>query len=371
MTTPTLSKKFLSKILRKQLEIYNTEHPNDAMSYEILFERARYFQIKHPVRYACLGYAFDKDIDKKLLDRIRISYKKKESNIHKKDPIQDPLNQAPTLFMPPDSDSDDFNDFSMYMNGDYSFEYELPEYDPQKEDNELDILYPDKFIVKDPNSLYYTLARVTHMDEQTLLEAFYAGEGLSIIEYDMQYIRDVLDYYLQKSNLTQKILSQEIHKKKFKKSNIGNMFQPDAIITFAQFTEITPFLNIPEHVLDACRYRLAQFHDAFATDSGYQTGQEDLYESLAEIGIYDDQIYLYKLFTYLGFSFQDYPIMPTKTGDIASYMSPEHVLSITTPTGIKSSITVDNYLNIIDKISDYAKELLENECTHANNNTQK
>ena len=252
--------------------------------------------------------------------------------------------KSTSLFLSPD-DIDDVSTTLNYMNGDYYFEYEFPEYDPQEKANDLDLLYPDKFIVQDANQLYYNLARVVHMDER--------------------------DYYLQKAELSHRKLTDKIDKKKFKKSNIGNIFKPDANITFKQFTEIASVLNIPEHIQDACKYRLAQFHDAFATESGYKTGQEDLYEDLAEIGIYDDQIYLYKLFTYLGFSFPDYPIMPAKNAAVTSDMSAERKLSVFTPDGTEATISVDNYLDIIDKISLYSKELLEKECSHTNNNPKK
>lgn len=372
MSSPMLSKKALSKILTKQLEIYNAEHPDDIMSHDILFERIAFFRLKHPIRYSCLGYAFDNEIDERLITRIDKAYRAREAKAHYKDPTYDPMidEKSTSLFLSPD-DIDDVSTTLNYMNGDYYFEYEFPEYDPQEKANDLDLLYPDKFIVQDANQLYYNLARVVHMDERTLIETFYAGEGLSIIEYDMQYIRDVLDYYLQKAELSHRKLTDKIDKKKFKKSNIGNIFKPDANITFKQFTEIASVLNIPEHIQDACKYRLAQFHDAFATESGYKTGQEDLYEDLAEIGIYDDQIYLYKLFTYLGFSFPDYPIMPAKNADVTSYMSAERKLSVVTPDGTEATISVDNYLDIIDKISLYSKELLEKECSHTNNNPKK
>mgnify|MGYP004646458969 CR=1 FL=1 len=369
MSSPILSKKALSKILKNQLEIYNAEHPDDIMSYVILFDRITSFRFKHPIRYSCLGYAFDNEIDEKLITRIDKAYRARKAKAHYKHDSM--INKESTsLYLFPD-DIDDFNAISNYLNGDYYFEYEFPEYDPQKENNNLDLLYPDKFIVQDANQLYYNLARVVHMDERTLIETFYAGEGLSIIEYDMQYIRDVLDYYLQKAELSQRELTNKIKKKNFGKSNIGNIFKPNACITFNQFTEIASALNIPKHILDACKYRLAQFHDAFATKSVYKIGQEDLYEDLADIGIYDDQIYLYKLFTSLGFSFPDYPIMPSKNADIISYMSADRKLSVVTPDGTKSTISIDNYLDIIDKISLYSKELLEKECSHANNNSQK
>ena len=70
MSTPLLSKKALSKILRNQLDIYNNSHPTDTLNYDRLFYREKYFQQKHSIRYTCLSYAFNDKIEQTVLDRI-------------------------------------------------------------------------------------------------------------------------------------------------------------------------------------------------------------------------------------------------------------------------------------------------------------
>ena len=41
MSLPIIPKQSLSKMLRDQLEIYNKEHPDDLMDYDILFLREK------------------------------------------------------------------------------------------------------------------------------------------------------------------------------------------------------------------------------------------------------------------------------------------------------------------------------------------
>lgn len=390
MSTPLLSKKALSKILRNQLDIYNNSHPTDTLNYDRLFYREKYFQQKHSIRYTCLSYAFNDKIEQTVLDRIDKSFdesftRKQKKCLHDFDEInkgnsidgsqktnskyiskedffalkyiEDPLDCA-------DDNYTAYSDIELYMNGDYYFENEFPQ-----SEMEHDV---DNLIVFNPNALFYNLARILHADEALIMMAFYDGEGLDLNYYLKQYVKDVLDYYFEKSKpLTYTQLENKISRNGFKSSNIGNILDPDKEITFEQFATIAPFLNIPERLTTACKYRLAQYKNLFAYNAGYEAGCEDFYDASAERGLFKNTIYLYKLFKYIGFSFPDYSNIPENFSDIISYINTESPLSIITPNGTKSIISVGNYLNIVDKISRYAKELLEKECIDSNNTYQK
>lgn len=203
------------------------------------------------------------------------------------------------------------------------------------------------------------------MDESKIILAFFNGEGLDIEYYNNQYVNDIVDYYFEKSELTLKELSDPIKKPGFKISNIANIINPRKNITFDQFETIAPHLNIPKDLTNTCKHLLAQSQNPLAYKTGYEHGCEDFYDDLAERGIFEDKLYLFKLFEYLGFSFPEQPDMLEKFSVISSYLSTNSI-SVITPKGTKGNIRIDKYFQIVEEISDYAAYLLEKECSRSN-----
>lgn len=368
MPLPIIPKQSLSKMLRDQLKIYNKEHPDDLLDYDTLFYREKEFQLKHRTRYSCLSHAFNDKFEQTLLDKIEKSFNAAFTRKQKKDerehPTCDNEEHLQTYADPLDCAAENFvmNDcVDNYMNGDYYFYYELPS---SMENADINCDY-DTFIVTDPNALFYNLARVLHMDESKIILAFYNGEGLDIKYYDNQYVNDIIDYYFAKSELSLKDLATLIDKPGFKISNLANIINPHKNITFDQFDTIAESLNIPKHLTSSCKHRLAQSQNPLAYKTGYEHGCEDFYDDLAERGVYEDILYLFKLFKFLGFSFPDQPNILEKFSVISSYLSTNSI-SVITPKGTKGNIRIDKYFQIVEEISDYAAYLLEKECSRSN-----
>lgn len=372
MSLPIIPKQSLSKMLRDQLEIYNKEHPDDLMDYDILFLREKKFQLKRSTRYSCLSYAFNDNFEQTLLDKIEKSFNTAFTRKQKKDerehPTCDNEEHLQAYADPLDCAVENFvmnDNVDNYMNGDYCFYYELPSSMENDDNNcDYDSCDYDTFIVTDPNALFYNLARVLHMDESRIMLAFYSGEGLDIEYYGNQYVNDVVDYYFEKSKLKLKDLVGLINKPGFKISNIANIINPYKNITYDQFETIAPHLNIPKDLTNTCKHLLAQSQNPLAYKTGYQHGCEDFYDDLAERGIYEDSLYLFKLFKFLGFSFPDQPNMLEKFSVISSYL-PTNSISVITPKGTNGSIRIDKYFQIVEEISDYAAYLLEKECSRS------
>ena len=368
MPLPTISKQSLSKMLRDQLEIYNKEHPDDLLNYDILFLREKEFQLKWRTRYSCLSYAFNDNLEQTLLDKIERSFNTAFTRKQKKDerehPTCDNEEHLQAYADPLDCAVENFvmgGNVDNYMDGDYCFYYELPS-SMENDDDNCDY---DTFIVTDPSALFYNLARVLHMDESRIIFAFYSGEGLDIKYYNNQYVNDIVDYYFEKSKLKLKDLVKSIEKPGFKISNIANIINPRKNLTYDQFETIAPHLNIPKDLTNTCKHLLAQSQNPLAYETGYMHGCEDFYDDLAERGIFEDQLYLFKLFEYLGFSFPEQPDMLEKFSVVSSYLANDSI-SVVTPKGTKGTLRINKYFKIVEEISDYAAYLLEKECSRSN-----
>ena len=437
-----LSRKELSQILKRQMDTYNKEHPDNQIDTELLFSRLMFYYLhEHPERYTCLGQNFDKDFNPNA-DYLKKLYKKADEADKPRDEIsgEDELFEAEPI-----SDLSDFNDSEFnegklrppkkknsspqktgeeidkalvfeedayceaYLNGQYyiygldsgkAYEKAL---DLQLNAEELeDYLNGVYVVISKPSKLFYALARILHMDEASLMEAFFIGDGLNLQFYRQQYVKDIVDYYFHMtwSSRTKLVnaLKADGHREGFSDATIYNILYTEKEIRFEEFSVLAPYLKIPDDLANACKHRLAQFYDAFSFNAGYNAFWEDYNdhpeemgeaygfvptadyndlesdyrEAFLELEAYKDLLketdktMLYKLYESIGYSFS--PIMDD-IHIIPDNPSEEELLAatsfwVTFPDGRIQKIPAMEIKELLNKLSDYANYLMWQKFPH-------
>ncbi|MCM1219781.1 MAG: hypothetical protein NC548_35310 [Lachnospiraceae bacterium] len=288
-------------VLRQHISRYNTEHPGRELDTESLFQAANDCYFKgHPERYRILSHWLEPELTEEppFISRVQKNYNRTKKADEKKED-EHYLAPGQTDYVPPFYNEDlllDETDGENFLRGEFLLGKEIV-YDKAKsaDHNEIGVYDEDMggddsidaegeiTIIREPSLLYYTLARVVHMDERTLMDMFYNSNILNVSEYNTYFAYDVMEYYFTKSGYSTTKLEEMISTSRFKHSTLSNLMNRSTDITFEQFKPIAEALEIPEKWVRPCRARLAQKYDEFSFMAGYQAYEDDLMDNTDEM----------------------------------------------------------------------------------------
>lgn len=369
-------------VLRQYIKKYNNEHPDRKLNYESLFQAANDCYFKgHPERYRILSHWLEPELTEEpsFISRIQKNYNRtKKADEKKEDEYYHSSN-----YVPPFYNEDlllDEIDGRKFLNGDFRLGKDIV-YDKAKsmKHNEVDIYSEDMggddsydaeeetTVIREPSLLYYTLARVVHMDEETLMGMFYMSNILNVSEYNTYFVYDIMEYYFTKSGYSTTKLEEIINTSRFKHSTLSSLMNRSADITFDQFKLIAEALDIPDKWIKPCKYRLAQKYDEFSYNAGYHACEDDFLdntdEMLLSLNIWGIQgrkkIHgaLTKLFRYLGYEIIS-DIFPKQIDTDDPDAKRDAYIQITPPKDPEYTtytVRLDDYEEILDDIISYAE----------------
>lgn len=290
-----LDRNELSRILREQQKRYNKQHPDSPLNNEDLYSIAlAYIDPKHYIRYQVLSSYFDPESMPDFIKRVEKNYlrnlKHKEKQFDEYAEVEEADNPFfyEHLFNYTDDESydeeydDDSSFFDNYMNGKYFCEQ-------NKCAKDINRHYT---YVKNPSQIFYTLARVLHLDEKELIQAFYDGECMDVTYYCKMYAYDIITYFFQKSGLAVTDLCEKLDVDYMKKSKVSQIIYGKQNMEFDDFIPLAYALGVPEDLIKSSGYRLAQRKDPFSYKAGYKACIEDFQDNPEEMGHYLDLVLL-------------------------------------------------------------------------------
>lgn len=374
---PIFSRKQLSSLLRKQYIHYINHHPENNW-----IKKKNFLFILANNLY-----------DRKCPDRYRIlrNWLEPETTVNN---VETEKPRSHNIY---DDIRLEGNDINNYLSGDYLFESEY---------NQLPIQdRTGKTLIKKPGLLFYLLARITEMEESDIINAFYAGEGLDLSEYETYCVYDIFEYYFNKTGLSVKDFCELLNIEGFKPSTFSKLllrnngigktddeFIPVGDdITLEQFLKLAEPLQIPDKWKNFCLCRLAHKKDSFSFMNGYNDAFEDSLEDILDFMLFlkqkgqeeKEQILetVSQLYDYLNFTVLNLPpawINQEKSNDMAvlKIIKPrkKNDNQYTTDQGEekKQSRTVyemklSDYRAILEEVVAYAKFVMEDMLNQTEN----
>ncbi len=296
---------WLSNILKEQIAIYKQQYIGNnsrCIDSDIeIFEKANDFYCRvHPDRYRILWKLLEPEISEEpaFISKIQKKYKSKLDKYDKK--RDDEICYATTKEIEDvckdildDCDPDEYDRFlednyidvnpdDPFSNSDIILsrrqreDYLLGDYIVTGECGKNTKKNGLQTIINNPNLLFYTLARATALDEETIIMAFYEMKELDVYTYNTYCVSDIIDYYYKKMGCPVKDIIKDIKESGYKNSTVSALLNGAKEITFIQFMVLSEALRIPEKWVNFCLYRLAQKEDQFSYRAGYEACVDDL-----------------------------------------------------------------------------------------------
>ncbi len=384
-----LGKKQLSQILSDQLNLYNKQHPGNALSDISIFDMATsFYNIGHPDRYRILQHWLEPELQDKLY-LYNITWKKHHEADH--GAYKSIYNGTYSgLYLP----SPHYNELMLseqegknYLAGDYQFssKHAAISKDGWNEDA----------LICNPSLLFYTLARTVFLDEKRLHDAFQCGEGLNSKMYDKFCIFDIADYYTKKADCSIKELANRINKRGFGKSTLYKLLlNPDYGITIKQFLTLAEVLDIPKKWLEFCLLRFEHMYTFFpyqhesAKDIADPSGQiqgisipdhlalvnkkyyRDLERELERlrkvVSVYEcittafEPRPVHKLCQNLGYQFSTFTSGRSQDSVPDRHLQKQNIqMQVVCPDGSTHMLESSDYSEIMENIEEYARHLME------------